>query len=81
MSSSIEAANRQVAEHQEWRDLMVKNLYQANLLEQPHGSHYSEHEQEEAKEVPVLPHKKTGRPLLIWEELDRQVQEYIRYYR
>lgn len=31
--------------------------------------------------VPTLPRKKMGRPLLIGEELDKQVQGYIRYYR
>ena len=31
--------------------------------------------------VPVLPRKKTGRPLLLGEELDTQVQEYIKHLR
>jgi len=31
--------------------------------------------------IPTLPLNKTGRPLLIGEELDQQVQEYIKYFR
>ena len=31
--------------------------------------------------IPTLPLKKTGQPLMIGEELDRQVQDYIRYFR
>ena len=33
------------------------------------------------EDVSELPNKKMGRPLLIGEELDRQVQEYLRYLR
>ena len=31
--------------------------------------------------IPKLPLKKTGQPLMIGEELDQQVQEYIKYFR
>ena len=34
-----------------------------------------------SEELSELPNKKMGRPLLIGEELDRQVQEYLRYLR
>jgi len=33
------------------------------------------------EDIPTLPLKKTGRLLMIGEELDRQVQDYIRYFR
>ena len=33
------------------------------------------------EEIPTLPLKKTGRPLMIGVELDKKVQEYIRYFR
>ena len=32
-------------------------------------------------DVEELPHKKLGRPLLLGDELDKQVQEYVRYLR
>jgi len=34
-----------------------------------------------SEDIPTLPLKKTWRPLMIGEELDQQVQEYIKYFR
>jgi len=55
----------------------LKNLYQLELSKsQGNSSNNSTLE-----EVPTLPRKKSGRPLLIGDELDVQVQEYIKHLR
>lgn len=38
-------------------------------------------DEEPSSDIQELPHKKTGQPLLIGEELDSQVQEYVRHAR
>ena len=54
----------------------LKNLYQSSLKSKKSGTGH-----EELKQIQELPRKKTGRPLLIGEELDGQVQEYVRHAR
>ena len=49
-----------------------KNLFQQSLRRPRSDS---------SEDLGELPNKKMGRPLLIGEELDRQVQEYLRYLR
>ena len=64
----------------------LKNLYKSNLLQpvqQKEPETDNSDEEEDAKvvilnEVEELPRKKTGRPLLIGEELDAQVQQYVK---
>ena len=50
----------------------LKNEYQSSLKESLKGSDDG---------VKELPCKKTGRPLLLGDELDKQVQEYVKYMR
>ena len=61
----------------------LKNLYQSELQSKlKSGSTADGNDEIPVKEdIPTLQFKKTGRPLMIGEELDRQVQEYIRYFR
>ena len=56
------------------------NLYQSELQRKfKSGSTANGNDEIPVTEgIPTLPLKKTGRPLTIGEELDRQVQEYIR---
>ena len=54
----------------------LKNLYRLQLSI-PSKSEGNSSDSCTLQEVPVLPRKKTGRPLLLREELDTQVQEYI----
>ena len=63
----------------------LKNLYRSELRNKLHsgGTDGSGEDNPGAmvEEIPTLPLKKTGRPLIIGAELDRQIQEYIRYFR
>ena len=62
----------------------LKKLYQAELRNKLRSGSTSDGNGEgkpAVEKLSTLPCKKTGRPLMIGEELDRQVQEYIRYFR
>jgi len=60
----------------------LKNLYQSELQNKLCSGGTSDGKPgASVEEIPTLPLKKTGRPLMIRVELDRQVQEYIRYFR
>ena len=63
----------------------LKNLYKSNLLQPvlPEKPETDDSDEEDTKattsnKVEELPCKKTGRPLLIGEELDAQVQQYVK---
>ena len=63
----------------------LKNLYKSNLLQPvpPKKPETDDSDEEDTKattsnKVEELPRKKTGRPLLIGEELDAQVQQYVK---
>ena len=61
----------------------LRNLYQSALKSRKSESSRTssvDHE-DPSKEVEELSHKKMGRPLLIGDELDTQVQEYVRHVR
>jgi len=60
----------------------LKNLYQSELQNKLHSGGTSDGKPgASVEEIPTLPLKKTGRLLMIGVKLDRQVQEYIRYFR
>ena len=64
----------------------LKNLYRSELQNKLRSDGTSDGKGEDklgatVKEIPTLPLKKTGRPLMIRVELDKPVQEYIRYFR
>ena len=61
----------------------LRNLYQSALKSRKSESSRtsSEDHEDPSKEVEELPRKKTGRPLLIGDELDTQLQEYVRHVR
>ena len=61
----------------------LKNLYQSELQRKLKSGSTADGNDEipVTEDIPTLPFKKTGRPLMIGEELDQQVQEYIRYFR
>ena len=63
----------------------LKNLYKSKLLQPvpPEKPETNDSDEEDTKattsnKVEELPSKKTGRPLLIGEELDAQVQQYVK---
>ena len=63
----------------------LKNLYKSNLLQAPPLKKSDTADSDEDEDIKKKPmevkesaHKKTGRPLLIGEELDQQVQQYIK---
>ena len=61
----------------------LRNPYQSALkLRKSESSRTSSEDHEDpSKKVEELPRKKTGQPLLIRDELDTQVQEYVRHIR
>jgi len=63
----------------------LKDLYKSNSLQPPppkksdtDDSDKDEDTKKKSNEVKELPRKKTGWPLLIGEELDVQIQQYIK---
>ena len=63
----------------------LKDLYKSNLLQPPplrksdtDDSDEDDDTKKKSNKVKELPCKKTGQPLLIGEELDVQVQQYIK---
>ena len=82
---------KRTSEHKKYPDLplkettvrKLKNLYQLELQSKFKVGSTTDGNDEipVTEDIPTLPLKKTGRPPMIGEELDRQVQEYIRYFR
>ena len=65
---------------QNFKNQYLEDLKSKNPDDSKNCSDESEGD-DDKETVPELPNKKMGRPLLIGEQADRQVQEYIRFLR
>ena len=59
----------------------LKNLYLDKVPELEEQNPKDSSDDEMPKEVQTLPRKKQGRPVLIGDELDKEVQAYIKHMR